>query len=156
MSLIGDDIMFFGKKLKELRLKAGYGLRTFAETLPILPSDLSDIENGWKAPPSPSEKFYDTPFIDRILRVLSKGHCPIPLDQEEKNSLKELYSKPFEVQEMSETIFPAPWASKVDGTKLSTVELKELTETMQNRAKEHNKKQENIKDCYIICKCKQS
>ena len=36
--------MFFGQKLKEMRLKQRYGLRTFADKMNIRCSELSDIE----------------------------------------------------------------------------------------------------------------
>ena len=45
--------MFFGKKLKELRLnKAKVGLRKFADQIGMSPSELSDIEYGYVSPPS--------------------------------------------------------------------------------------------------------
>jgi transcriptional regulator with XRE-family HTH domain len=46
----------FGSLLRELRLRANIGLRRFAELVGIKPSNLSDIENGRRHPPSDPDK----------------------------------------------------------------------------------------------------
>lgn len=46
----------FGPLLRDLRLRANLGLRRFAELVGIKPSNLSDIENGRRHPPSDPEK----------------------------------------------------------------------------------------------------
>lgn len=46
----------FGALLKKLRLKAGYGLRRFAELIEIAPSNLSATENDRRAPPTDEDK----------------------------------------------------------------------------------------------------
>jgi transcriptional regulator with XRE-family HTH domain len=46
----------FGPLLRDLRLTANLGLRRFAELIGIKPSNLSDMENGRRHPPSDPEK----------------------------------------------------------------------------------------------------
>ena len=46
----------FGAILRDLRLRANLGLRRFAELIGIKPSNLSDIENGRRNPPSDPDK----------------------------------------------------------------------------------------------------
>lgn len=45
----------FGILLRDLRIKAGYGLRSFAKKIKMKPSNLSFIENGRTSPPRDHE-----------------------------------------------------------------------------------------------------
>lgn len=54
----------FGEYLRETRLRAGYGLRSFAEAIEMQPSNLSNIEHGRIPPPQQSA------ILDRIADAL--------------------------------------------------------------------------------------
>jgi len=46
----------FGEYLRQLRLDAGFGLRAFAETVGMKPSNLSRLETGRMAPPTSADR----------------------------------------------------------------------------------------------------
>ena len=54
----------FGEYLRACRLKAGYGLRVFAEAIEMQPSNLSNVEHGRIPPPQ------DLETLTRIAEML--------------------------------------------------------------------------------------
>ena len=122
--------MFFGKKLKELRLKrVGMGCHKFAKVIEMSPLDLNHIEHGYQEYPREKEWLFK---IQSMLRF----------DDYDSDCLElaSLWLKPFVMQKMNEDVFPSPFTSKADGTRLTTEELEKLCLFLQNHAKEHNKK----------------
>jgi transcriptional regulator with XRE-family HTH domain len=57
----------FGTYLRSLRLRAGFGLRAFAETVGLKPSNLSRLETGRMAPPTSAER------LAQIAKALDLG-----------------------------------------------------------------------------------
>ena len=53
--------------MRGLRLRAGFGLRTFAETVGLKPSNLSRLETGRMAPPTSAER------LTQIAKALDLG-----------------------------------------------------------------------------------
>jgi len=121
--------VFFGKKLKELRLKyAKKGLRNFSMEMDMSPSEYSNLERGL-APPSK-----DKEWIHKLLEKLQ-----IPPFSEDEMALYIEWNKPFVMRLMDEDIFIGH-ALKTDGTSADAKKLVEVSEYMQNIAIEHNKK----------------
>jgi len=122
---------FFGEYLRELRVKAGYGLREFAKKIDMQPSNLSVLENGRTKPPR------DKAILQKIVESLGlkKGtkewntfhdlaveNCDrIPADIMSDNTLKNY------LPVMMRTIA---------GSKLSVNEVKKLIEKVKNYRKE--------------------
>ena len=121
--------MFFGKKLKELRLKhANMGLHNFANHIKMDVLFCSKMERGL-IPPPPCKK-----WINGMIDYLNLAH-----DSEEAIELYELWAEPFVMQKMDENILPSPLVHKSDGTKLTEYELKSLTDHINSVGREHNK-----------------
>ena len=121
--------MFFGKKLKELRLKhAKMGLRNFSIATGMLPSEYSNIERGLAPPPE------DNKWFNKLCKKLK-----VPSHSEVKLELYNEWKKPFVMQLMDEDI-SIGHALMTDGTSADAEKLGEVSEYMQNIAKEHNKK----------------
>jgi len=72
----------FGEYLRKLRLEAGFGLRAFAETVGMKPSNLSRLETGRIAPPKSAER------IAQITEALGLGE-----DSPEFKQLNDLASE---------------------------------------------------------------
>lgn len=130
-----ENKTFFGKELRAMRLKAGYGLRLFAQSIPILPSRLSRIENGWEPSPSDDDKsFRDKSFIERVCDILE-----IKLSSKDIESLMDTYVAPFQYQSMPTGLVPI-FVTKRNGEPLSEQELQELTDHLRKEAEDYNAK----------------
>ncbi len=124
-------IGFFGQLLKEMRLEyAKMGLRKFSEEIGMNPSELSKIEHGYVKPPS-EKKWID--MIGDKLGLISSAP--------ERDSLYFFWCQQFVMQEMPENFFPV-FVSTLDDNPLTETKFKELTDWLNNIAKEHNKKAE--------------
>ena len=69
----------FGAHLRECRLKAGYGLRSFAEAIDMQPSNLSNVEHDRVPPPQ------DPAVLSRIADTLG-----LPEGSKERTQLFDL------------------------------------------------------------------
>ena len=83
----------FGAYLRELRLKAGYGLRRFAEKAGFQPSNLSSLERGKLRPPRDAERLdemadalglpEETPERQKLYDLAARAQqAPLPADVE--------------------------------------------------------------------------
>lgn len=119
----------FGEFLRVLRLRAGYGLRAFAEVVGMQPSNLSNIEHGRAAPPQDP---------DTLARIA--GELGVERGTEEWAQLHDLA-----VQHKERALPPdvAAFAAEVPGIpallrtlddrRLSQVELRQLAQYVENR-----------------------
>ena len=124
--------MFFGQKLKEMRLKyAEMGVHRFAEAMgtTLKKSNLFEIEHGY-APPPDCEI-----YMDQIKKALD-----ISDDNEDWQELVRLRHEPFVMQEMPELRGISPFASKTDGTRLTGEEFIKLNNHIKNHIDKHNQK----------------
>jgi transcriptional regulator with XRE-family HTH domain len=121
--------MYFGKRLKELRLnRAKKGLREFSDEMGMRPSEYSDIERGYKEPPKDSE------WIFKVISALGV--------QEELTTQVELlnsWHEPFVMQKMPEYFMPS-FVCTSSGVPLSEEKMTEFIDWMGEKVKEHNKK----------------
>lgn len=122
--------MFFGEKLKEIRLNIKkVGITQFAKEIGMNPSDYSDIERGYVPPPENEE------WIEKILFAL--------VGENNMKSRAELYyywKEPFRMQKMPENFIPGIFLHHSDGSRLTNEQLESFVEFMEERAKEHNQK----------------
>ena len=120
--------MFFGEKLKELRLKdPSMSLRDLSIAMDMMPSVLSKIEHGYMEPPQ------DPQWLYKLVDVLG-----LEARSSEEMQLFSFWTDPFVMQEMPE-FCPAVVCTE-DGNPLSKEKMIEFVEWMNDRAKEHNKK----------------
>ncbi|MEI8189410.1 MAG: helix-turn-helix transcriptional regulator [candidate division NC10 bacterium] len=115
----------FGEYLRACRLKAGMGLRTFAEASGMKPSNVSAIEYGRQAPPQ----------SEAVLRRLADA-LGLPAASEERRRLADLA-----VKHKPGTLPPdvAAFAGRTAGIPvlLRTIENKRLTKADLKRLAEY-------------------
>jgi hypothetical protein len=121
--------MFFGKKLKELRLKyASMGLHNFANKINMSVLLYNEIERGL-VPPPPCRK-----WIGEVMVSLNMEFgCSDAVE------LYDLWGKPFVMQKMNDSVVCSPLTHKSDGTPLTTEEYLKLNEHINSHARKHNK-----------------
>ncbi len=135
--------MFFGQKLKEIRLEqTRMGLRKFAKKLDIKPSEYYSIERGYSPPPA------DTGWFNSLCEKLDlfcdgyKFNSPPFIDYLTEKMGKELlteWRKPFVMQKMEEGGFPV-FPIMTDGHKPTNKELVDIHDHIKKLCEEHNKK----------------
>jgi len=145
--------MFFGQKLRELRLNShggqGKGIRSFAREIGMRPSKYSDMEEGYIPPPSDE----DEAGIELIGEIISA--LEINNNMPEQIEFFAALREPFIMQKMPECGFIFH-ATKITGddevgeeitdhgdykTRPATSdECIEITDYINDRAKEHNQK----------------
>lgn len=121
--------MYFGKKLKQFRLyKAKIGMRNFAQKIGMDCSQYSKIEGGYEKPPR------GIVWFNMISDALTLDN---PSDG--RRELFDLFSEPFVMQKMPENVM-INHATKTNGEIVTTEELVNISEYINNIAIEHNKK----------------
>ncbi len=135
---VRQEGMFFGKKLKELRLEKNVGLRKMAKKLDILASKYSQIENGYKEP-------LDALWLHGVIEKLEIG-----FQSDEAKELTRLWNEPFVMQKMSECkviIHATKRHGDSEWTTPSTpTECVELTEYLNEYVIAHNEKADEYND----------
>ena len=114
----------FGSYLKELRLKAGFGLRRFANLIEMKASNLCDIEHNRR----PMPKEYLEPVAEAL--GLEKGSSDWERFFELARTRGEL---PADVQQMAERRFMPALLRTIDNAQLSDDDIKQLIHEIQGR-----------------------
>jgi hypothetical protein len=121
--------VFFGKKLKELRLEHGkMGLHFFAEEIQMDVLLYSNIERGL-VPPPPCKKW--------IYEMI--GFLNLEQDSKEALELYKLWAEPFVMQKMHTNVVCSPFTHKTDGTPLTAEEYLGLNKHINDIGEKHNK-----------------
>lgn len=117
----------FGKFLRKLRLKKGYGLRSFAKKIDWLPSNLSHLETGRINPPREKKVLY------RIAKELG-----LKRSSKEWNSFFDLAAKdtparlPVDIADyMSDQSLAPVMLRTVANKKLTKSQIKKLIEDIK-------------------------
>ena len=116
----------FGDFLKKLRLRAGYGLRRFAELIEIPASNLCDIEHGRRSMP----KDYLEPTADVL--GLGQGSRDWEKFFELARKSNEL---PADIQKITHRRLIPALLRTIDNVKLSDKDIKKLIDDIQGRKK---------------------
>lgn len=125
--------MFFGKKMKELRLKyAKAGIRRFKDKMntTLKVSELFNIEHGYAPLPDCSK------FMAQLNHALD-----INIDSKDWKELVRLALEPFIMQTKSKVII-SPLNYKSDGSPFTIIERVDLNDYLNCLVEEHNKKAE--------------
>ena len=131
--------MFFGKLLKEYRLKcAKIGLSNFVQKIEMKVYDYSRLERGLIEYPR---------SLSWIVKVID--NLNIKDDEDKKDKLLLWWGKPFIMQKMKENIF-AIHALDTNGKSTSARNLKKISKYLKKQAKEHNKKADEYNEKKII------
>lgn len=115
-----------GELLKKLRMKAGFGLRGFAELIEMKPSNLSAIEHGRRGPPSDSEK----------LKEIADALCLV----EESDDWTEFFDAtkspgnlPADIGHLADRKLVLALLRTIDNQKLTENQIESLIEDLQSR-----------------------
>ena len=114
----------FGSYLKKLRLKAGFGLRRFANLIEMKASNLCDIEHNRRSMPKE--------YVETVAEAL----C-LEKDSPDWENFFELARKsdelPADVQRVAQRRFVPALLRTIDNVKLSDDDMKKLIEELQGR-----------------------
>lgn len=121
MGAKGDS---FGSYLKQLRLKAGFGLRRFANLIEMKASNLCDIEHGRRSMPKE--------YLEPVAEALGLEN-----NSSDWEKFFELACKsdelPADVQRLARRRFVPALLRTIDNVKLSDDEIKRLIGEIQGR-----------------------
>lgn len=114
----------FGSYLKKLRLKAGFGLRRFANLIEMKASNLCDIEHNRRSMPKE--------YVETVAEALG-----LEKDSPDWENFFELARKsdelPADVQRVAQRRFVPALLRTIDNVKLSDDDMKKLIEELQGR-----------------------
>ncbi len=116
----------FGNILRQLRLRAGVGLRKFAEMIDLAPSNLSAIEHGRRGPPSDPERLRE--IADALGLVEDSEDWRRFLDAASRAG-----ELPPDVQHMTKRRLVPALLRTIDNRQLSDEQIEGLIEEIERR-----------------------